>query len=64
MKYLIILQLIGQQLLARVSEPRVKDERGSAIVETVAWIAVVLVIVGLVAAAVTAYVNSQIARIG
>ena len=64
MKYLIALQLAGQQLLARLTEPRVHDERGGTIVESVTWIAVVLVIVGLVAAAVTAYVNSQIAKIG
>lgn len=64
MKYLIALQLAGQHLLTRLTEPRVQDERGGTIVETVTWIAVVLVIVGLVAAAVTAYVNTQIAKIG
>lgn len=63
MKYLIALQLLGQQLVARLGEPRVKDERGT-IVENVAWIAIVLVLVGIVAAAVTAYVNTQIAKIG
>lgn len=63
MKYLIALQLLGHQLLARLDEPRVKDERGT-IVENVAWIAIVLVLVALVAAAVTAYVNTQIAKIG
>lgn len=64
MKYLIALQLAGQHLLTQLTEPRVHDERGGTIVETVTWIAVVLVIVGLVAAAVTAYVNTQIAKIG
>ncbi len=64
MKYLIALQLVGQHLLTQLTEPRVQDERGGTIVETVTWIAVVLVIVGLVAAAVTAYVNAQIAKIG
>ena len=64
MKYLIALQLAGQHLLTQLTERRVQDERGGTIVETVTWIAVVLVIVGLVAAAVTAYVNAQIAKIG
>lgn len=63
MKYLIPLRLLVHQLLARLDEHRVKDERGT-IVENVAWIAIVLVLVALVAAAVTAYVNTQIAKIG
>lgn len=64
MKHLTTLQLAGQQLLARATELRLRDERGATTVEYVLWTAFAVLIVGVAIAVITGYVNTQLAKIG
>lgn len=64
MKHLIALQLAIQQLLARATELRLRDERGATTVEYVLWTAFAVLIVGVAIAVITGYVNTQLAKIG
>ena len=64
MKYLIAFQLASQQLLARATQPRPRDERGATTVEYVLWTAFAVLIVGVAIAVITGYVNAQLAKIG
>ena len=64
MKYLIAFQLASQQLLARVTQPRPRDERGASTVEYVLRTAFAVFIVGVAIAVITGYVNTQLAKIG
>ncbi|MCA0308821.1 MAG: hypothetical protein LCH87_15930 [Actinobacteria bacterium] len=63
MKHLIALQLAGQQLLARATQPRPRDERGATTVEYVLWTAFAVLIVGIAIAVITGYVQAQLAKI-
>ncbi|MBN9103735.1 MAG: hypothetical protein J0I14_01910 [Propionibacteriaceae bacterium] len=64
MKHLIALQLAIQQLLARATELRLRNERGATTVEYVLWTAFAVLIVGVAIAVITGYVNTQLAKIG
>lgn len=63
MKYLIALQLASQEPLARVTQPRPRDERGATTTEYVLWTAFAVLIVGIAIAVITGYVQAQLAKI-
>ncbi len=63
MKCLIALQLAGQDLLSRATQPRGRDERGATTTEYVLWTAFAVLIVGIAIAVITGYVQTQLAKI-
>ena len=57
---IIVLQVVGAWLYPA---NRRRDERGNVTTEHVLWAAAVIVLVGLVVAALTAFINTQIGKI-
>lgn len=65
LKFVLHLQLVIAAALtgADRSLTRRRDERGSVTMEQVLWAVAVIVIVGIVVAAITAYVTNEAAKI-
>lgn len=65
LKLLVILQLAAFTALASLKDSitRHRDERGSVTIEQVIWAGAVIVIVGIVVAAIKAFVTSESAKI-
>jgi heme/copper-type cytochrome/quinol oxidase subunit 2 len=65
-KLFIILQVTALAVFASLEHRIVKhrrDERGSVTIEQVIWAGAVILIVGIVVAAITAYVTSEAGKI-
>jgi heme/copper-type cytochrome/quinol oxidase subunit 2 len=65
-KLLIILQVTALAVIASIEDRIVKhrrDERGSVTIEQVIWAGAVILIVGIVVAAISAYVTSEAGKI-
>ena len=65
LKLFIALQLAGLTTLASLEDrvTRQRDERGSVTIEQVLWAGAVIVIVGIVVAAIKFFVTSESAKI-
>ena len=66
LKLLITLQVTALAVIASLEERIVKHrryERGSVTIEQVIWAGAVILIVGIVVAAITAYVTSEAGKI-
>ncbi len=65
MRYVIAhLHILGIQLHARLKEKPMHDERGSVTAEVVLWALAVITLVGIVVAALTGFINAQVAKLG
>jgi heme/copper-type cytochrome/quinol oxidase subunit 2 len=66
LKLFITLQVTALAVIASMEDRSVKhrrDERGSVTIEQVIWAGAVILIVGIVVAAITAYVTSEAGKI-
>jgi heme/copper-type cytochrome/quinol oxidase subunit 2 len=66
LKLFITLQATALAVIASMEDRTVKhrrDERGSVTIEQVIWAGAVILIVGIVVAAITAYVTSEAGKI-
>jgi heme/copper-type cytochrome/quinol oxidase subunit 2 len=66
LKLFITLQVTALAVIASMEDRTVKhrrDERGSVTIEQVIWAGAVILIVGIVVAAITAYVTSEAGKI-
>jgi heme/copper-type cytochrome/quinol oxidase subunit 2 len=66
LKLFITLQVTALVVIASMEDRTVKhrrDERGSVTIEQVIWAGAVILIVGIVVAAITAYVTSEAGKI-
>ena len=66
LKLFITLQVTALAVIAGMEDRMVKhrrDERGSVTIEQVIWAGAVILIVGIVVAAITAYVTSEAGKI-
>lgn len=63
MKAIVALQLEADRVHTWITNKLAAEERGSDTIEKVLWAAGVIVIVGIVYAAITSYVNTKVGSI-